>query len=88
MASLTTVEGIGDTYAKKLNDAGYGSTKDLLEKGATPQGRKQIAEKTGISDKLILRWINHIDLFRKTPTQPQVADWVEQAKTLPRVLSY
>lgn len=134
MASLTTVEGIGDTYAKKLNDAGYGSTKDLLEKGATPQGRKQIAEKTGISDKRIMRWVNHVDLFRikgiggeyaelleaagvdtvpelaqrkpeslfqkmesinaekklvrKTPVQSQVADWIEQAKKLPRVLTY
>lgn len=134
MADLSTVEGIGETYAKKLKDAGLGSTKALLEKGATPQGRKEIAEKTGISDKLILRWVNHVDLFRvkgiggeyaelleaagvdtvpelaqrkaenlcqkmesvnkeknlvrKPPTQSQVADWIEQAKKLPRILSY
>jgi len=134
MADLTTVEGIGETYVKKLKDAGVGSTKDFLEKGATPQGRKDIAGKTGISDKLILRWVNHVDLFRikgvggeyaelleaagvdtvpelaqrkaenlfqkmesvnsekklvrKTPTQSQVTDWIEQAKKLPRVLTY
>ncbi|MDH3238718.1 MAG: DUF4332 domain-containing protein [Deltaproteobacteria bacterium] len=134
MGDLTTVEGIGETYVKKLKDAGLGSTKALLEKGATPQGRKEIAEKTGISDKLILRWVNHVDLFRvkgiggeyaelleatgvdtvaelaqrkpenlfqkmesvntekklvrKIPTQPQVAAWIEQAKSLPRVISY
>ena len=64
MADLTTVEGIGETYGQKLQEAGIGSTNLLLEQGATPGGRKEIAEKTGIDDKLILRWVNHIDLFR------------------------
>jgi predicted flap endonuclease-1-like 5' DNA nuclease len=64
MADLTTVEGIGESYEKKLQEAGVGSTKALLEQGATPGGRKEIAEKTGIDDKLILRWVNHVDLFR------------------------
>ncbi len=64
MADLTTVEGIGETYGKKLQEAGVGSTKTLLEQGATPGGRKGITEKTGIDDKLILRWVNHVDLFR------------------------
>jgi predicted flap endonuclease-1-like 5' DNA nuclease len=31
MADLTTVEGIGETYSKKLQEAGVGSTKALLE---------------------------------------------------------
>ncbi|NNG46224.1 MAG: DUF4332 domain-containing protein [Deltaproteobacteria bacterium] len=64
MADLTTVEGIGETNEKKLQEAGVGSTKTLLEQGATPGGQKEVAEKTGINDKLILRWVNHVDLFR------------------------
>ncbi len=64
MADLTTVEGIGESYGKKLQEAGVGSMETLLQQGATPGGRKEIAEKTGINDTLILRWVNHVDLFR------------------------
>lgn len=77
MADLTTVEGIGETYRKKLQEAGVGSTKALLEQGATPGGRKEIAEKTGNDDKLILRWVNHIDLFRITGIGGEYAELLE-----------
>ncbi len=134
MAKLVEVEGIGEKYADKLVAAGVGTTDDLLEKGATPKGRKQIAEQSGITEKLILEWVNHIDLFRikgvgseyadlleeagvdtipelaqrkaenllekmtavntekklvrRLPVLDQVKDWVEQAKQLPRVITY
>ena len=45
MAKLTEVEGIGDVYAGKLQAAGINTTNDLLKVGATPAGRKEIAEK-------------------------------------------
>jgi predicted flap endonuclease-1-like 5' DNA nuclease len=134
MAKLTTVEGIGETYALKLHNAGIATTGALLQKGTTPQGRRALAEATGISDKLILEWVNHADLFRikgvgeeyadlleeagvdtvpelaqrnpanlhaklgevnaakklvrRLPTAAQVTDWVDQAKALPRVITY
>ena len=134
MAKLTDVEGIGEVYAKKLKDAGVATTAALLELGATPKGRKDIVEKSGISDKLILEWVNHVDLFRikgvaeeyadlleeagvdtipelaqrkaenllekmtavnaekklvrRLPVLSQVVDWIEQAKQLPRVITY
>ncbi len=134
MANLVKVEGIGEVYAQKLQEAGIATTQALLEKGASPQGRKEIAEKTGISETLILQWVNHIDLFRikgvgeeyadlleaagvdtvpelaqrnpenlhqklvainqekklvrQLPNQAQVGDWIEQAKRLPRVITY
>jgi hypothetical protein len=28
------------------------------------------------------------NLIRKAPTEAQVADWVEQAKKLPRIITY
>ena len=77
MADLTTVEGMGETYEKKLQEAGVGSTKTLLEQGATPGGRKKIAEKTGISDKLILQWVNHVDLFRIKGIGGEYAEMLE-----------
>ena len=134
MAKLEKVEGIGVAYAQKLREVGIATTQALLEKGASLQSRAEIAEKTGISGRLILQWVNHVDLFRITgvgeeyadlleaagvdtvpelaqrnaenlyqklmavneqkklvrrlPTQAQVRNWVEQAKQLPRVITY
>jgi len=134
MTKLTKVEGIGEAYAQKLQEAGIVTAEALLEQGATSKGRKKIAEKTGISGKLVLEWVNHVDIFRikgiseeyadlleaagidtvpelaqrnpenlyqklvsvnqekklvrKLPGQTQVSDWVEQAKGLPRVITY
>ena len=113
---------------------GISTSEGLLEKGATPAGREKIAKDTGISHIRILRWVNHVDLFRikgvetqyaelleaagvdtvpelaqrnpahllkalsevkenkhlvrKLPSQDQVADWIKQAKKLPRVVTY
>lgn len=64
MAKIIDVEGIGPKYAKKLSDAGIKSTDALLKKGATPTGRKELAEKTGIGHELILDWVNYVDLYR------------------------
>ena len=134
MASLKDIEGIGAVYAEKLGGAGLASTDALLGAGGTVKGRADLAASTGVSDKLILRWVNMADLFRikgvaeqysdlleaagvdtvvelaqrkaenlqakmvevneqrklvrRVPTLAEVTDWVEQAKTLPRMVSY
>jgi predicted flap endonuclease-1-like 5' DNA nuclease len=134
MAKLEKVEGIGEVYAEKLRGAGIETTDSLLEAGKTPKGRKELEEKSGIGGKLILEWVNHLDLFRikgvgeeyadlleaagvdtvpelaqrnagnlyakmievneekelvrRLPTQDQVSGWVNQAKDLPRVITY
>jgi predicted flap endonuclease-1-like 5' DNA nuclease len=134
MSAIIDVEGIGEVYTDKLKAAGITTTGALLKEGATPAGRKKIERATGIGHKLILRWTNHVDLFRikgvqkqyaelleasgvdsipelaqrdpthlhpklvqvnetkklvrKLPTPKQVADWVAQAKKLPRVVTY
>lgn len=134
MTSIILIEGIGETYAKQLKMIGISTTEALLERGNTPKGRDEIAEKSGISGKLVLEWVNRADLFRikgvgeeysdllenagvdtvvelaqrnaenlfekmvsvnqakklvrKLPTLDQVNSWVEQAKKLPRVVTY
>jgi predicted flap endonuclease-1-like 5' DNA nuclease len=134
MAKIIDVEGIGAVYAQKLVSVGITTTNKLLKKGATPKGRAELEEKTGISHDLILEWVNLCDLFRikgvgeeysdlleeagvdtvpelaqrnpenlyaklvetndmkelvrQLPSQRQVADWVEQAKSLPRAIEY
>lgn len=134
MAKLQKIEGIGEAYAKKLEGAGITTTEGLLEKGATPKGREELAKMKKIPASQILKWVNHVDLFRvkgigaqyaelleaagvdtvpelaqrkpdhllqkmievnekskkvrQLPSINRVKDWVEQAKKLPRVVTY
>ena len=76
---IIDIEGVGDVYAEKLQAAGINKVSELLEKCAAPKGRKELAETTGISEKLILRWTNHADLFRINGVGPQFAELLEAA---------
>ena len=76
---IIDIEGVGDVYAEKLQAAGIKKVSELLEKCAAPKGRKELAEATGISEKLILKWTNHADLFRINGVGPQFAELLEAA---------
>jgi predicted flap endonuclease-1-like 5' DNA nuclease len=134
MTKLLAIEGIGEVYFGKLQAIGIRTVEALLEAGKTPQGRKELAEKAGISGKSILEWVNRADLFRikgvaeeysdllecagvdtvvelakrradnllekmkavnsekklvrRLPTLAMVANWIEQAKVLDRIVTY
>lgn len=77
--NLSEIEGIGPTYATKLVEAGVKTTEELLEIGATRKGREEISEKTGISAKLILEWVNLADLFRIKGVGEEYSDLLEEA---------
>jgi predicted flap endonuclease-1-like 5' DNA nuclease len=79
MANLTTVEGIGEAQKAKLTAAGITTTQALLERGKTPRGRDELAQATGISEKLILNWVNRVDLFRVQGIGSEYADLLEEA---------
>jgi predicted flap endonuclease-1-like 5' DNA nuclease len=79
MTKLLDVEGIGPKFAEKLKAKGVRSAEDFLAKGSTPKGRKELAEKTGIGDALILEWVNHVDLFRVKGVGSEYADLLEEA---------
>jgi predicted flap endonuclease-1-like 5' DNA nuclease len=64
MAHITRIEGIGEAYAEKLGTAGIKSTDDLLAKAADKKGRETIAASTGISEIVLLKWVNQADLQR------------------------
>ena len=76
---IAEIEGIGDAYARKLEEAGVHTVADLLTRGASPSGRGQLAEATGLSPKLILRWVNHADLMRIKGVAGQFAELLEAA---------
>lgn len=131
---IEEIEGIGPVMGENLRAAGVTTTDKLLESTLTPKQRKDLAEATEISPKLILRFANMADLFRitgvgqeyaelleaagvdtvpelaqrnaenltakmeevnegknlvrRTPSLTSVEKWVEEAKTLPRALTY
>lgn len=61
---IVDIEGIGLVHAQKLGKAGIRNTSALLEKGATRSERRELARTTGISEALILQWVNRADLMR------------------------
>jgi len=79
MAKLINVEGIGPIYAEKLKHAGLSTTDGLLKKGATPTGRREIAEKAGVSEHQVLEWVNRVDLFRIKGVAEEYSDLLENA---------
>ncbi|MBN1321709.1 MAG: DUF4332 domain-containing protein [Thermoleophilia bacterium] len=79
MASLKEIEGIGPAYAEKLAAAGLKTTEALLDSGGNKKGRADLAATTGISEKLILRWVNMADLFRIKGVGEQYSDLLEAA---------
>lgn len=131
---IEDVEGIGPVMGEKLREAGIKDTDSLLQATLKPTQRKDLAEKTGISSKLILRFANMVDLYRingvgseyselleaagvdtvpelaqrnaanltkamaetneqkkltrRVPAESEVSKWIEQAKSLPRMLEY
>ncbi|MDE5839217.1 MAG: DUF4332 domain-containing protein, partial [Paramuribaculum sp.] len=55
---IDEIEGIGSAYAEKLEAVGVKTTEALLDRAETKKGREKLAEETGISEKLILKWAN------------------------------
>ena len=76
---IIDIEGIGETYAPKLQEVGVKTVARLLERGKTPKGRKELAESTGINEKLILKWVNMGDLFRVKGIGPEYSELLEKA---------
>ena len=76
---IIDIEGVGEAYAPKLQKAGIVKVAELLKKCAAPKGRAELAGATGISEKLILKWTNHADLFRIKGVGPQFAELLEAA---------
>ncbi len=79
MARIDDVEGIGPVYAERLASAGVRTTDDLLAQGASAKGRSALEETTGISGKLILEWVNHVDLMRLSGVGSEYSDLLEAA---------
>lgn len=133
-AMAKAVSSMSEGDAQKLYAASIQSVDNLLARGATPKGRKEIAAETGVEESVVLKWVNELDLARvkgigakysalleaggvdtvpelaqrnpanlqqklaevnaaagiakEAPSEKQVANWIAQAKNLPRVVTY
>ncbi len=77
MTKLADIEGVGAKYEAKLEAAGVKDTDALLKMGGTAKGRKELAEKAGVSEKLVLEWVNRVDLARIKGVGSEYADLLE-----------
>ena len=73
------IEGIGAAYGQKLRAININTVMDLVVNGATRRGRREISDKSGIAQSLILTWVNHVDLFRIKGVAQEYADLLEQS---------
>ena len=76
---IVDVEGVGPAYAEKLQNAGCVTTDDFLARAGNKGGRESLAAATGISEKLLLEWANHVDLMRIDGVGSEYADLLEAA---------
>ncbi len=76
MVDLYRVNGIGSEYAELLEAAGVDTVPELRRRNAVNLHRS-------------MSMVNETKkLVRRTPTEAEVAGWIEQAKGLPRALEY
>ena len=76
---IIDIEGIGETYAAKLNAQGVMTTDDLLSKAGTKKGRAELAEASGLPENLMVTWVNHADLMRIKGVAGQFSELLEAA---------
>jgi predicted flap endonuclease-1-like 5' DNA nuclease len=74
---IDEIQGIGPAYREKLTAAAIQTTDDLLKICCDPKGRKATAEKTGVSEKMLLDWSNMADMMRISGVGPQFAELLE-----------
>jgi predicted flap endonuclease-1-like 5' DNA nuclease len=73
---LYRIKGVGSEYSDLLEAAGVDTIPELAQRKASHLTEKMAA--VNLEKKLV----------RKLPVEKQVADWIEQAKKLPRVITY
>jgi len=71
------IEGIEPALGEKLRANGINTIEKLLENANTKKERQVLAEKTGISEKLILKFTNMADLFRINGIGQEYAELLE-----------
>jgi predicted flap endonuclease-1-like 5' DNA nuclease len=77
MPSIDSIAGLGVKQATTLRKARIRTTEGLLKRGATRAGRKRLAKATGLSEELIMAWVNRADLMRVKGIGREYSDLLE-----------
>lgn len=75
-ADLYRIKGVAEEYSDLLEEAGVDTVPELAQRNPENLYAK------------IVEVNNMKKLVRQLPSQRQVADWVDQAKTMPRMIQY
>jgi len=76
---IEAIEGIGPAYGERLRNAGIDSIEKLLKNGSSKKQRIALAEKSGIDESKLLRWVNLCDLCRIKGVSSQYSELLEAA---------
>lgn len=76
MVDLYRIKGVGSEYAELLEAAGVDTVPELAQRNAENLAKKLAA----VNEEK--------NLTRRVPSESEVTRWVEEAKTLPRMLEY
>lgn len=79
MVKLTEIEGIGEQYSQQLKSIGIEDQFQFLRACSERTGREKVAQQTGISSKLILKWTNQADLARINGIGEEYAELLERS---------
>ena len=77
LADLMRINGVGEEWSDLLEEVGVDTVVELSKRN--PDNLYEAVEKFDVSKSR---------LVRRKPTREQVADWIEQAKGLERMLEY
>jgi predicted flap endonuclease-1-like 5' DNA nuclease len=74
---IADIQGIGSVFKRKLGVEGIKTTGDLLRSCSKASGRRQVGQKTGLSEGQLLKWANMADMMRVSGIGPQYAELLE-----------
>jgi predicted flap endonuclease-1-like 5' DNA nuclease len=76
---IEMIEGIGPIRSELLRNSGIKTVDDLLRVGASNLARHQLAKEVGVTDGILLKWINRGDLLRVRGVGRQYSELLESA---------
>lgn len=76
---IQDIEGVGPSYSKLLAKAHINTVESLLDTCCNESGRQELSKQTGLSENMLLKWVNMADLMRINGVGGEFAELLEAA---------